>query len=616
MMDSFRPLKVAKPALSIEDQKYHLSWLDAQHAQFNPPTSAEAWKPEANPVPVRANDGTTRSGSRPRAGGPGQPHRASSRLGAGHGRGRATTSTRSSAGRSRTPTPSGPRSGTSAACSPRSGRADPWDEVVVGLDRMAPPDPVLGPRWFPGRALNFAENLLRHADVRTGARLQERARPSARPELRRSPASGRARLRRPSGAMGVGVGDRVAGFLPNLPETVIAMLAAASMGAVWSSCSPDFGANGVLDRFGQIRPARARLRGRIPLRRQGRSTRSARVREVCRADSRIERVVVVPYLREPPDLDGIRRRQSRWADWFIEPHRAAAAAFDCLPFDHPLYIMYSSGTTGLPKCMVHGAGGTLLQHLKELVLHTDLTPDDRIFYFTTCGWMMWNWLVSSLAAGATVVLYDGAPLAPRADPLGHGRAGAGDCLRDQRRSTWRCRKRRGWSRRATHDLARAPRHPLDRKPAGGAQLRLRVRQRSSATCTSPASAAAPISSPALRSAIRSARSGAASCRRADSAWRSTCSTPMGRPMRGADGELVCTRPFPSMPVPSGTIPTVRSTGRPTSSRFPGVWRHGDWAELTGHEGWSSSDAATPRSTRAASGSARRRSTGRSSSCPR
>ena len=188
------------------------------------------------------------------------------------------------------------------------------------------------------------------------------------------------------------------------------MLAAASLGAIWSSCSPDFGANGVLDRFGQIRPRV--LFCADGYRYAGKEIDSlARVREVRERIPAVERVVVVPVPQRAPDH---RRDRGRRALGRLAGTARRTQPWLRFPFDHPLYILYSSGTTGLPKCMVHGAGGTLLQHLKELVLHTDLTRDDRIFYFTTCGWMMWNWLVSSLAVGATVVLFDGAPMFPPA----------------------------------------------------------------------------------------------------------------------------------------------------------------------------------------------------------
>ena len=364
----------------------------------------------------------------------------------------------------------------------------------------------------------------------------------------------------------MGPGDRVAGFLPNLPETVIAMLAAASLGAVWSSCSPDFGVNGVVDRFGQIRPKV--LICADGYRYAGKAIDSlARMREVCVRLPGIERVVVVPYLDPWPDL-GTLPGAVRW-DELLDAHRGPdQPAYAHLPFDHPLCIMYSSGTTGLPKCMVHGAGGTLLQHLKELALHTDVGPDDRVFYFTTCGWMMWNWLVSALAVGATVVLFDGAPLAPppmlwdmAAEERRHG-------VRDQRQVPGA--RGEGGARAGAHARSvGAPRDALDRQPARGDTASTTCTQRSSATCTWRASAAAPTSSPASRSATRWARSGAASCRCAGSAWRWTSSTRTAGRCAGRRASWCAPAPFPACPSRSGTIPTAPSTGRRISMSIPG-----------------------------------------------
>ncbi|HEX6631602.1 MAG TPA: acetoacetate--CoA ligase, partial [Gemmatimonadaceae bacterium] len=323
------------------------------------------------------------------------------------------------------------------------------DAVVVGLDRMAPPDPALGPRWFPGARLNFAENLLRHDDHRTAlAAWDERGVRSrvSHAEMRAMVARCRAALR----AEGVGVGDRVAGYLPNLVETVVAMLATASLGAVWSSCSPDFGVQGVVDRFGQIEP-------RVLLCADGYRYAGREIDCRGRIPPIVEqtggpRLVLVANLYPDEPADAAMPGAMRWDDWL----RAAPdepLAFERLPFDHPLYVMYSSGTTGLPKCMVHGAGGTLLQHLKELVLHTDLTPEDRVFYFTTCGWMMWNWLASVLAVGATVVLYDGAPLAPRPKVLWDMAAAEGVTVFGTSAKYLALAEKAGLRPGRTHDLA-------------------------------------------------------------------------------------------------------------------------------------------------------------------
>ena len=470
----------------------------------------------------------------------------------------------------------------------------PWNAVVVGLDRMAPPDPALGPRWFPGARLNFAENLLRFGDDRPalvfwneGGRQREVSYAQLTAEV--------ARVAAALNALGVRAHDRVAGFLPNLPETVVAMLATTSLGAVWSSCSPDFGVKAVLDRFGQIQPRV--LFCADGYRYAGKAIDSLeRVREIARQIPAIEHVVVVPYLRAEPSLTGVRAAIG-WSQFEGEKRGASSEVaalptpdtlrpmlgFTRLPFDHPVYIMYSSGTTGLPKCMVHGAGGTLLQHLKELVLHTDLTRDDRIFYFTTCGWMMWNWLVSSLAVGATVVLYDGAPLAPRADILwemaererltvfGTSAKYLALCekegvepRRDRDLSALRAILSTG-SPLATHSYdyvyERVKRDVRLSSISGGTDI---------ISCFALGNPVAPV-------------------------WRGELQTPglglavdvfdeSGRPIRGAPGELVCTKPFPSMPVAFWDDPDGAKYRAAYFDYFPGVWRHGDWAELTEHDG--------------------------------
>ena len=454
-----------------------------------------------------------------------------------------------------------------------------WDTVVVGLDRMAPPDPELGPRWFLGARLNFAENLLCHRDDREALVFwteEGRQRSVTFAELARDVAAMAAALR----AHGVGVGDRVAGYLPNLPEAVVAMLATASLGAVWSSCSPDFGARAVVDRFGQIEP---RVLVTVDGYRYGGREIDLlpRVREVADAIPGIERVVVVGYRREEADLRGVRDAV-RWID-FAGPRAGAALEFVRLPFDHPLYIMYSSGTTGLPKCMVHGAGGTLLQHLKELRLHTDLHRDDRIFYFTTCGWMMWNWLVSSLAVGATVLLYDGAPLAPRPEILWD--------LAEQERMTvfGTSAKYLALAEKArlapaqTHDLTALRTILSTGSPlAGYGYDYVYERVRPGVHLASISGGTDIISCFALGNPVAPVWRGELQTRGLGMAVN--VFDPEGRPVRGAAGELVCTRPFPSMPIAFWNDADGSKYRAAYFEHFGGAWRHGDWAELTEHDG--------------------------------
>jgi acetoacetyl-CoA synthetase len=469
---------------------------------------------------------------------------------------------------------------------------EPWDQVAVGLERMAPPDPKLGPRWFPGARLNFAENLLRYADEYPAVVFWNEAgrrRTLSYAELGQEVARVAEALRE----HGIVPGDRVAGFLPNLPEAVIAMLATTSLGAIWSSCSPDFGANGVIDRFGQIRPRV--LFCADGYRYAGKEIDSlARVHEVCQRIPEIERVVVVPYVADRPNISDIPEAVL-WADWAERRNGgtavdSGAAAYrpTALPlyrrfeFDHPIYILYSSGTTGLPKCMVHGAGGTLLQHLKELMLHTDLDREDRIFYFTTCGWMMWNWLVSSLAVGATVVLYEGAPL--------YRPSILWDMVEQERVTVFgtsakylAMAEKEGLEPGRTHDLSSLRAILSTGSPLAGHSYEYVYRW----------------IKPDLHLASISGGTDIVSCFALGNpigpVWRGELQTPglgmsvqvfdaEGRPVHDIEGELVCSRPFPSMPVRFWEDPDGSKYRAAYFESYPGVWRHGDWARMTKHGG--------------------------------
>jgi acetoacetyl-CoA synthetase len=467
-------------------------------------------------------------------------------------------------------------------CGVTQAKPDPaiaCERVLIGRDRLAPPDPELGPKWFVGTRLNFAENLLRHRDDREAiVSWNERGvqRRLSYRELYDHVARVAASLR----AMGIGVGDRVAGFMPNIPETVIAMLATTSLGAIWSSCSPDFGVAGVLDRFGQIQPRVLFVADGY--RYSGRDIDSLeRVREIASRIPEIERVVVVPYMRADADISPIRDAVF-WND-FVSPVQPPPLEFAHLPFDHPVYILYSSGTTGLPKCMVHGAGGTLLQHLKELVLHTDLTRDDRIFYFTTCGWMMWNWLVSSLAVGATIVLYDGAPFIRRR-PILWDMAVAERISVFGTSAKWLAlAEKEGLRPIESHDLSSLKSILSTGSPLAAhsfdyvyTHVKRDVRLSSISGGTDIVSCFAlgnPVG-PVWRGELQTRGLG----------MKVEIFDDDGNSIVNRQGELVCTAPFPSMPVAFWNDPDGVKYRAAYFDRYPNVWRHGDWAELTSRGG--------------------------------
>ncbi|MGB0620129.1 MAG: acetoacetate--CoA ligase [Myxococcota bacterium] len=434
-----------------------------------------------------------------------------------------------------------------------------------------------GATWFSGAELNFAENLLRRRD--DGVALVGLLENGDRRTLSwRELYAAVERLASAMRAHGIRKGDRVAGLLPNIPETVIAMLATTSIGAIWSSCSPDFGIEGACDRFGQIEP---RLLFATEAYVYGERTidsleRVAAIRS--RIDS-IEKVIVFPLLHEDPELpEGFELSRD-----FVADADVSLFAFEPLPFDHPLYIMYSSGTTGTPKCIVHGAGGTLLQHLKEHRLHVDLTSEDVFFYFTTCGWMMWNWLISALAVGSTLVLFDGSPFAREGAFLLDAIDDEGITVFGTSAKFLAALEKQGRKPRETHALDSLRTILSTGSPLGHASFEYVYRDvKSDVHLASISGGTDIISCFVLGNPGLPVRVGEIQCPGLGMAvefWNE------GQPAAaGQTGELVCTRPFPSTPIGFWNDGGDRRYRAAYFDRYEGVWTHGDYGERTEHGG--------------------------------
>ncbi|WP_069383661.1 acetoacetate--CoA ligase [Halomonas caseinilytica] len=458
-----------------------------------------------------------------------------------------------------------------------------WDtfEIVAehrGEPVLESPDAMPGARWFPEARLNFAANLLRRRDEAPALIVHDergRRRELSHAELYRRVA----RLARALRDDGVEPGDRIAGFVPNSEHAVIAMLATTSLGAVWSSCSPDFGFQGVLDRFGQIAPKVLIAADGYTWNGKPIDTRP-QLAEIARALDGLDTLVVFPFLDDAPVLDAIPGAVA-WDDYL--DNGAEEIDFRAQPFDHPLYILYSSGTTGTPKCIAHSAGGTLLQHLKEHRLHTDLDASDTLFYYTTCGWMMWNWLVSGLASGATLVLFDGAAFAPDAEVLWRIAEREGITVFGTSARYLAACEKEGLVPGKDHDLA-ALRAILSTGSALSHESFDYVYRdiKDDLLLASISGGTDIVSCFALGCPIRPVYRGQLQCRGLGMAVEVFDDD--GQPLRGEKGELVCTRPFPSMPIGFWNDPDGERYHDAYFATFPGIWAHGDYAEITPEDG--------------------------------
>mgnify|MGYP001172234760 FL=1 len=452
--------------------------------------------------------------------------------------------------------------------------SEPSDVVVRDADKMP------GALWFPDARLNFAENLLRRrGDATALVSLLEngRRKETTFDELYAQVAAIAAALK----ARGIEPGDRVAGFMPNVSETVVAGLAATSLGAVWTSCSPDFGFQGVMDRFGQVKPKV--LFAADGYYYNGKAHDSLeKVRQIAEEIDSLEHVVIVEIVETAPNIAGMKGT-ALFSAWQHEQASVTDIAFEQLPFDHPLYIMYSSGTTGVPKCIVHGAGGTLIQHLKEHQLHCDIGSDDTLFYFTTCGWMMWNWLVSGLASGATLILYDGSPFADDGKVLL-------DAIDRERITVFGTSakfisgiEKAGLKPRESHELSSLNTILSTGSPLSHESFEYVYRDiKSDVLLASIAGGTDIISCFVGGCPTRPVYTGQIQCRALGMAvefWDGT-----GTSLESGKGELVCKQSFPSMPIGFWNDDDGGRYHRAYFAQFDNVWCHGDYGEITLQDG--------------------------------
>lgn len=464
-----------------------------------------------------------------------------------------------------------------------------WQAIVDFFEVRfaAQPETVLreGPampsaHWFPGASLNFAEHLLRRRDDHPA--LVAIGEDGSREQLSYAElATHVAGLQRSLKTAGICVGDRVAAFMPNTWQTLVGMLATASLGATWSSCSPDFGTQGVIDRFGQIEPkvliaaAGYRYAGK-------KLDLTSKLNEILERLPTLAQLVVVPYAN-PGAREADFNTPAKVALWGDFYQATGEPEFTQVAFEQPLYILYSSGTTGVPKCIVHGVGGTLLQHVKELGLHTDLHADDTLFYYTTCGWMMWNWLVSGLALGATLVLFDGSPFHPSASRLIDLIDAENISIFGTSAKFIAALEKAGAKPRETHKLSRLKVILSTGSPLAHESFEYVYRDIKSDVCLSSISGGTDIVSCfALGNPVLPVRRGELQCKGLGmdvQVWNDA-----GKPVFGEKGELVCAQHFTSMPV--GFWNDVDGTKFRAAyfETFPGVWAHGDYAEETAHGG--------------------------------